>query len=402
MPGGERPNGGRPLLILFVTVFIDLVGFGIVIPLLPLYAEEFGAGAVAVTWLVAVFSLMQFFFAPWWGQLSDRVGRRPVLLIGLFGSAASYLLFGLAGSLATLFIARALAGIMGANIGVAQAYVADVTSAEDRARGMGLIGAAFGLGFIFGPAIGGALSTLGSAAPFYGAAALAGTNGILAIFWLPEPLPRPDHSGRSRHQPGFVMRMRLLWRSLSSRALGLSYAVFFAITFAFAGLEATFSLWGSRRWELSPAQIAYWFTYIGVLFTIVQGLLVGPLARRIGERRLVVIGCAAFVTGMIGIAAAQSLAVLAAALAALAFGQGTVVPSVSSLISKAAGVGEQGRLLGVSQSLSALGRIVGPVWAGVAFASIGIGAPFLTGALAVGLVAIAFVSLSSPLPRAAS
>ncbi|HEU0079852.1 MAG TPA: MFS transporter, partial [Longimicrobiaceae bacterium] len=144
-----------PLAIVFVTVFLDLVGFGIVIPLLPLYAERFGAGPVGVTWLVAVYSLMQLLFAPWWGSLSDRVGRRPVLLVGLFGSAASYLLFGLAGSLGMLFVGRTLAGVMGANVGVAQAYIADVTAPEERARGMGLIGAAFGLGFILGPAIGG-------------------------------------------------------------------------------------------------------------------------------------------------------------------------------------------------------------------------------------------------------
>ncbi|MDP9348309.1 MAG: MFS transporter, partial [Gemmatimonadota bacterium] len=163
-----RARSSSPLLVVFLTVFLDLVGFGIVIPLLPLYAETFGAGPVTVTWLVAVYSLMQFLFAPWWGALSDRVGRRPVLLVGLFGSAASYLLFGLAGSLPVLFLGRALAGFMGANVGVAQAYIADVTPPEERARGMGMIGAAFGLGFVFGPAIGGLLSHFGPAVPFLG------------------------------------------------------------------------------------------------------------------------------------------------------------------------------------------------------------------------------------------
>ncbi|HEX2201759.1 MAG TPA: MFS transporter, partial [Longimicrobium sp.] len=186
-----RPAAARsPLAVVFVTVFLDLVGFGIVIPLLPLYAEAFGAGPVAVAWLLAVYSLMQFFFAPWWGRLSDRVGRRPVLLVGLFGSAASYLLAALAPSLAVLFAARALAGFAGANVGVAQAYVADVTDAGGRARGMGMIGAAFGLGFVFGPAIGGGLAHFGTAAPFLGAAALAALNGAVALFRLPESLPR--------------------------------------------------------------------------------------------------------------------------------------------------------------------------------------------------------------------
>ncbi|HEX2189860.1 MAG TPA: MFS transporter, partial [Longimicrobiaceae bacterium] len=193
--GPERAARRSPLTIVFLTVFLDLVGFGIVIPLLPLYAERFGAGPVAVTWLVAVYSLMQLVFAPWWGSLSDRVGRRPVLLVGLFGSAASYLLFGLAGSLAALFAGRALAGIMGANVGVAQAYIADVTPPEERAKGMGLIGAAFGLGFIFGPALGGTLAHFGHAVPFLGAAALAAVNGCLGLALLPESLPPERRTG---------------------------------------------------------------------------------------------------------------------------------------------------------------------------------------------------------------
>ncbi|HEX6909708.1 MAG TPA: MFS transporter, partial [Longimicrobium sp.] len=181
--------GRSPLAVVFVTVFLDLVGFGIVIPLLPLYGQRFGAGPVAAAWLLAIYSLMQFFFAPGWGRLSDRIGRRPVLLIGLFGSALSYLAFGLAGSLAVLFIARAASGMMGATIGVAQAYIADVTPPQDRAKGMGMIGAAFGLGFIFGPATGGLLSRFGPEWPFLGAALLSAANGVVAWFRLPESLP---------------------------------------------------------------------------------------------------------------------------------------------------------------------------------------------------------------------
>ncbi|HET7276024.1 MAG TPA: MFS transporter [Longimicrobiaceae bacterium] len=378
----RRPG---PLWILFLTVFLDLVGFGIVIPLLPLYAERFGASPVMVTCLVAIYSLMQFFFAPWWGRLSDTRGRRPVLLIGLFGSAISYMTFGLAGSLLVLIIGRAMAGVMGANIGVAQAYVADVTPGEERAKGMGMIGAAFGLGFIFGPALGGLLAGFGASVPFFGAAAVTFINGVLAIFWLPESLPAAARSAVVSDRPGIARRVRALTRiGLGSRTAKL-YGVFFLITFAFAALEATFSLWADRRWNLTPSQVAFVFAYIGVMITIVQGGFVGPLVRRLGERRVALVGGCALAVGLAGIPMAGSFLALAAALAVLAFGQGTVVPALGALISLEADAGEQGRTLGMSQSLSALGRVLGPLWGGIAFAAIGIGAPYYTGALVVGL-----------------
>jgi MFS transporter, DHA1 family, tetracycline resistance protein len=388
-PVGGRPRGlGRSSLgILFVTVFIDLVGFGIVIPLLPLYAEQFGAGAVTVTVLVAVYSLMQFLFAPWWGQLSDRIGRRPVLLIGLFGSAASYLLFGLAESLTTLFIARMLAGVAGANVGVAQAYVADVTLPADRARGMGLIGAAFGLGFIFGPVIGGLLAPYGAGTPFLAAAGLAFVNGLLALRVLPESKPHGS-------APGIIQAgIRARWNALiqlgrGSRLVWSLFAAFLLLTLAFAALEATMSIWAARRWEFTPSQVAYLFAYLGVLVTLVQGGLVGYVARRYGERRSVTFGMGFFAAGLAGVALAPTVATLAVALALIALGQGLAGPSLSALISRAAPPQDQGRILGISQSLSALGRVIGPVWGGFAFSRLGIGAPYLSGAVIV-LLAIA-------------
>lgn len=378
-----------PLAILFFTVFLDLVGFGIVIPLLPLYAERFGASPMAVVWLVAIYSLMQFLFSPWWGRLSDRIGRRPVLLVGLFGSAISYVGFGLAGSLAVLFLARALAGLMGANVGVAQAYVADITPPEERARGMGMIGAAFGLGFIFGPAIGGLLSHFGPAIPFLAAGALALLNGLLALRWLPES--RSGARG-SVVQLGLGERWRTLARFGTDGSGWVLFAVFFLLTFAFAALEATFSLWADRRWSFTASEVAYLFAYIGVLVTLVQGGLVGPLVRRLGERRLAAAGAVSLALGLLGIPLAPSIAGLAGALALLAFGQGTTVPAIASLISRAAPTGEQGRLLGVSQSLSALGRVLGPVWGGIAFGRIGIGAPYLTGAAVVAGALVLFLA----------
>ncbi len=321
-----RPAGRSALAVLFLVVFLDLVGFGIVIPLLPLYAERFGAGAMEVTWLVAVFSLMQFFFAPWWGALSDRVGRRPVLLAGLFGSALSYLGFGLAGSLTALFLARAVAGLMGATVGVAQAYIADITSPEERARGMGLIGAAFGLGFIFGPVIGGALSRFGPSVPFYAAGTLALANGLWALARLPESLPRSER--REQPERGLGPRLRSLSSALRIPRLRSLLLAFFLFTLAFAAMEAVLSLWADRRWSFSPAEVAYAFAYLGVVTTLTQGALVGRLVRRLGERRVATVGTSFFAAGLLGIPFAPSLPLLALAGALLAFGQGTASPPI--------------------------------------------------------------------------
>jgi multidrug resistance protein len=385
-PPRARGWATSPLGIVFLTVFLDLVGFGIVIPLLPLYAGRFGAGPVAVAWLLAVYSLMQFLFAPWWGRVSDRVGRRPVLLLGLFGSAASYLAFGLAGSLPVLFVARAASGFAGANVGVAQAYVADVTRPDERARGMGMIGAAFGLGFIFGPAIGGLLSRYGAAAPFYGAAAVTLANALLAVVRLPESLPADRRAPRPSF--GLAERVRAFTGAGTPPRLRGIYAAAFVATVAFAAMEGTFSLWADARWHLPRQGISYLFAYIGVVSVIAQGGIVGRLAGRIGAGRTAAAGIGLIALGLVGIAIAPSVPLLLPALALLALGQGTASPSLSTLISHQGGPGEQGRLLGVNQSLSALGRVVGPVWGGLALAHLGLGAPFLSGAALAACAAV--------------
>jgi multidrug resistance protein len=372
-------------------VFLDLVGFGIVIPLLPLYAARFGAGPVAVTWLLALYSLMQFFFAPWWGRVSDRVGRRPVLLVGLFGSAASYLAFGLAGSLPVLFAARAANGLAGANVGVAQAYIADVTAPEERARGMGIIGAAFGLGFIVGPAVGGVLSRYGVAVPFLAAAAVTCANALLAVVRLPESLP-PERRTAHPHGFGVAERLGALFRRGMPGRLRALYAAGFLYTLAFAGMEATFSLWADARWHLTRHGIAYLFAFIGLISTIAQGALVGRVVRRAGELRTGMLGMALVTAGLAALALAPTMALLLGAVAILALGQGMASPSVSSLISHQGGPREQGRLLGIFQSLSALGRVAGPVLGGVALAHVGLAAPFLT---ASGIAAVAGIVLAA-------
>ncbi len=353
------------------------MGFGIVIPLLPLYAQRFGAGAVAVAWLLAVYSLMQFLFAPAWGRLSDRVGRRPVLLVGLFGSAAGYLAFGVAGSLPVLFIARAVSGAAGANVGVAQAYIADVTRPEERAKGMGMIGAAFGLGFIVGPAIGGVLSRWGFAAPFLFAAALTCANALLAVFRLPESLPPERRSGRPSSF-GLADRARALFGRATPGRLRALYLAGFLFTLSFAGMEGTFSLWADARWHATRHGVAFLFVYLGAVSAIAQGAVVGRLVRRTGERPAALLGLGCVAAGLAGAALAPSWPVLFAALGLLAFGQGVASPTVSSLVSHQGAPGEQGRVLGIYQSLSALGRAAGPVAGGVALAHVGLAAPFLS------------------------
>lgn len=361
-------------------MFLDLVGFGIVIPLLPLYAKRFGAGPVAVAWLLAVYSLMQFFFAPWWGRVSDRVGRRPVMLVGLFGAAASYLACGLAGSLAVLFAARVLSGVTGATVGVAQAYVADVTGPADRAKGMGMIGAAFGIGFIVGPALGGALSGFGPAVPFFAAAALALMNGVAAAFRLPESLPAEGRDARRRGF-GLAERARALFGAGTPGRLRALYLAGFLATLAFAAMEGTFSLWADARWHATRHGIAYLFAYMGIVSVIAQGGVVGRLAKRIGERNTALVGGVLLAAGLAGVAAAPTVPLMMAALAVLAFGQGTTSPAVSSLVSRQGSAADQGRLLGVNQSLSALGRVIGPVCGGIALAHVGLAAPFAVAAV---------------------
>ena len=370
-----------PATIIFLTVFIDLIGFGIVIPLSPFYAEHFGATGLMVGMLQASFSLMQFLFAPFWGRLSDRIGRRPVILVGLLGSAGSYLLFGLAESLTVLFIARILAGIAGANISTAQAYMADVTTPENRAKGMGMVGAAFGLGFIFGPAIGGALSVFGPTVPPLFAGALSFANFVAACFILPESR-KPGAEARPR-----VSRLHALTEAVTRPGLPQLLLIFFLVTGAFSCFEATFALFGERRFGFTPSNIGYVFAFVGVVLTAVQGGLVGRMAKRFGEPRLVPFAIVALAAGLALVPLARSIPMLLVACALLAVGSGFNNPSISSLISRISSADEQGGILGVSQSVSSLARIIGPFVGGAVYDRFGEVAPF-AGASAVMLIAL--------------
>ena len=379
---------------LFLIVFVDLVGFGLIIPLLPFYAERFGASPQLVTLLLAIFSLMSMLAAPLWGRLSDRIGRRPVLMTSMAAAVLAYLWLGFAGELWMLFAARAFAGICAGNIAAAQAYIADVTPPEKRARGMGMIGAAFGLGFIIGPALGGIvagddLATADLTTPGLIAAGLSAVAFFGVVLLLPESLPAAVKARRARS------RIAALYSAFGRPVLGRLLAVFFLVILAFAGMESTFALWAMREYGWGPAQIGYVFTYVGLLSAVMQGGLIGPLTRRFGEERLMQSGLALIALGLLLLPVAGTLPPLIVAVTALSIGMGAMQPSLNSLISRRAGAEEQGEVMGVAQSVGSLARVLGPIIAGTLFEAFGRNSPFLWGAV---LVAAALL-LSWRLPR---
>jgi MFS family permease len=389
-----RRTSRRTLGIVFFTVFLDLLGFGIIIPIQPFYASAFGADPWVVTLLGTTYSLMQFLFSPVWGRLSDRVGRRPVMLVSVASSAVGFTIFGFAESLWMLFLARAISGFGNANLGTAQAIIADSTTAENRARGMGLIGAAFGLGFIAGPALGGLAGVqLGPAAPAFIAAGLAAVNWILALWFLPETHPTrardasasPGPRELAQGQPGprFGISLAQLRRISGYEGVFSILLVYFVFSFGFSLMEQTIGLyigevWVGRVHGSSPAEVeeqirqsarltTYVLLLVGVAATVVQGMLIGRLARVFGERRLLATGTLVVAAGFVGITAAGMSGSYPSMLLAgvvIAFGSGLCSPSMSSLLSRAVNPMEQGAALGLGQSLGALGRVGGPAISG--------------------------------------
>jgi DHA1 family tetracycline resistance protein-like MFS transporter len=374
------PPKKASLFVIFLAVFIDLLGFGMVLPLLPLYAKEFAAvlnidvdsprmGLLLGT-LMASFSAMQFLFAPLWGRLSDRIGRRPVLLIGLGGSAIFYALFGLATvwkSIVWLFIARIGAGIAGATISTAHAYIADVTTKETRAKGMALVGAAFGLGFTFGPLLG-YFALEGDAAvpgpgPGYAAAALSASAFLLAYFKLGESL-RPDHAAHSKR--GWL-NLSALGDALATPSIAALLLTSFLCVFAFANFESTLSLLvkdehGAFRYTYREVLLI--FAFVGFVLTLAQGGLVRRLSGRLSEGTMATIGAIAEVAGFIWLAtslASPSLTTLLAALSVIVVGFAFITPSLNALISRRSDPAKQGGILGLAQSVSSLARILGPM-----------------------------------------
>lgn len=379
--------------ILFLIVFVDLVGFGLVIPLLPFYAERFTASPLQMTALFATFSLMSLLTAPLWGRLSDRVGRRPVLMASMAAASLAYVWMAFADTLWMLFAARALAGACAGNIAAAQAYIADVTPPEKRAKGMGLIGAAFGLGFIIGPVLGGILAgddraTADLQTPCLIAAGLSFIALLGVVLLLPESLAdRGAYRSRSR-----IAAARA---AFARPGLARLLLVFFLVILAFSGMETTFAWWAIAQFGWGPRSTGFAFFYVGVLSALMQGVLIGPLTRRFGEERLMLTGLALIGAGLLLMPFAREVTVLLAAISALAIGMGAMQPSINSLISRCAAAEHQGEVMGVAQSVGSLSRVLGPIIAGALFAEFGRDSPFLWGAALVG----AAVLIGWRLPR---
>jgi MFS transporter, DHA1 family, tetracycline resistance protein len=385
------------LAILFVSVLVDMIGFGIVLPLLPFYAEEFGATPLQVTLLIASYSAMQFVAVPIWGRVSDRLGRRPFIVAGLFASAASYLLFGLAGSLLLLFVSRITAGAAGGTIAVAQAYVADTTGPEDRAHGLGMLGAASGLGILIGPAIGGAFSGFGYHVPGFIAAGLCAVNGIAAVFFLPESRPaRARVRARRARRPEQGASLRSWFATLVSYPFSLLLAVYFLCIMSFTAMTSVLALYADRAHGMDAMDMGVVFAVAGGTTVVIRGLVVGWLVRRVGERRIVQAGTVVLAFSLLAIPLSPHEAMIFALVPFWALASGLTFPSLASLVSQQADAESQGAVLGGQQVVGGIGRVLGPVWAGALFGAVGIGSPFILGAALVSAAALVAFRIPPP------
>lgn len=402
---GPAPPRRRALTAIFVTVLLDLIGFGMILPLLPFYGQELHATAFEIGLLFSSYSLAQLVFAPLLGRLSDRVGRRPVLLVSIAGSVAAYLLFAAASSFAVLLLARTLAGIAASNYAIAQAYVADVSSREDRSKAMGLIGAAFGIGFVLGPALGALLPLLGGPrlVPLT-AVALSAVNLAIALAWLPESLSA-ELRGRSRQGSWLDFSdLRAAFRHAPLRGLMLLY---FLVLFCFSMMEATLALFCQNRFGFGETGTGGLFVYVGVLLVVVQGGLLGRLVRRFGERRLILAGILLMASGLVLLPFAPAsdppagiaLVLMLSSLALLAVGQGMNQPSTLGLLSRMTDDSSQGSTIGLTRSFGALARTLGPAAGTWIFGAIGAGWPFWT---AGGLMLVALALAASVLRETAA
>ena len=386
------------LLTVFTAVLIDLMGFGIVLPLLPFYASAFHASAVAIGLLYSIYSFAQLIFAPVWGGLSDRIGRRPIMLMSTLGASFAYVLFGLAHALWLLFVSRLIAGVMGGNISTAQAYVADVTTPEERAKGMGLIGAAFGIGFVMGPAIASLLihpaflklfriaDPSKYSIPGFFAAFLSFVSFLLVLFKLPETVKRSEEdSGRIVKSSIFAKQF---WQSIfAEKKSGIKYlfALFmgsiFLYSFAQSSLYSSFSLFCKFQFGLTAEKVGMLFAYMGLIAILIQGGLIRVLVKKFREESLFFAGSILMSMGFVLIPVVHSMNFLILDLSLMSVGGSLMGPTLNSLISKEAGPDKVGRTMGTAQGLAALGRVIGPTWGGFLY---GLSHPlpfFVTGAI---------------------
>jgi MFS transporter, DHA1 family, multidrug resistance protein len=357
----KNPN----LLILFFTMVVVMMGFGIIIPIMPFYVTRFGAGGSALGGMMAVFSIMQFLFSPIWGDLSDRFGRKPIIMIGAFGNAISMLLFGLADNLEMMFLSRALAGILSsATLPTAMAFISDSTTERDRGQGMGIIGAAMGVGMIIGPGIGGWLGSANLSMPFYVAAGLSMAAVVLIWAILPESLPvekRVIKPGRAIRMPDFGMMFKAL-----AGPIGFLLFLAFLVNFGLANFEGIFGLYAKDRYAYGPEQVGTVLTVIGVISVIIQGMLTGPATRWLGDEKVILLSLVASAVGFAMMLFANSFSAVLLTVGFFVFSNAMLRPAIASLTSKRV-PGSQGMTMGLNNAYQSLGRVVGPLWAGFFF-----------------------------------
>ena len=376
----DRPMLSRKALtFIFITVCLNLLGVGILIPVIPFFVGQFNQNALFVGLLALSYSAAQFIASPALGILSDRYGRRPILLICVIGTGLGDFLFGFANSLWLLFAARIFDGFTGGNISIAQAYIADISSPKDRAKNFGLIGAAFGLGFVIGPALGGWLSQISLQTPAYVSGVMSLLNAGFGFFVLPESLP-PERRQREAITLKKLNPLKQVGDALRRKTLRRFLLANFAQNFAFSALTTNLALFTFVRFGLGPQQNGVIFAYIGVVSGLIQGVITGLLVKRFSEQRLFLVGLGLMILGYVGLALASEAWLLYPAITLTAVGVGLVMPTFTSIISKQVSPQQQGSILGATQSLSNIALIVGPVWAGFSFDYFGASAPYWTGA----------------------
>lgn len=376
----------KKLISVILVVFVDLLGFSLILPLLPYYAKTFGADGFVAGVLVSSYAAMQLLGAPVLGRLSDRFGRRPVLLLSIFGTFIGFLLLGFATTLWMLFASRIIDGLTGGNISVAQAYITDVTDPKDRAKSLGLIGAAFGLGFIIGPVTGGVLSQWGYAIPAFAAAGLAFINLLLVFFWLPESLTPERRAAMPVKQPS--ISMSALWIALKRPFTGSLLITRFFFGLAFALFQTIFAIYALERFNLTAVQTGYILTYVGVLSVITQGFMIGRFTRRYREDLLIMVSVVVMAFGLLGWALAPTVLFLLIIMAPTAIAGGLLNTVLTSTLTKAVTSDEVGGIIGFSTSIESLTRVIAPTLGGFLLVTFGTWAPGLFGAIVLAGVGV--------------
>lgn len=385
--------GKKQLVLLFFTAFLIMLGFGMIIPVMPYFAKNLGVNSVMLGTLFASYNIMQFIFAPVWGSVSDRVGRKPLISFGLIGFSITFILFGLAGSYTEMLIYRILGGIVSAAaMPTVTAMVADLFSTKERAKGMGMIGAGIGLGFVFGPAIGGILGQFGFTVPFFAAGGVALLTFFLVLFALPETLPKEKRTGaRTREQRENPIT------ALFGSALSLLYLILFIVSFAMAGLETTFALYISDLYKMTEQQLGYMFLVMGFVGALVQGGMIGRMVKKMGESKVLVLGILLYAIGFFAVLAGSGFWSFALILALFGAGGGMIRTTGTAMVSQRTTQG-QGVTSGTISSMDSLGRILGPLTGGAVYAWHP-GAPYVIGGILMILILIFFQARKHDLPE---